>query len=238
LRTLNRRLFCPNLAKGNNVLSGPEFHHARDVLRMKKGDQIELFDGMGHYASAEIENLSKSEMCFSVSDILTDAIIRPQIILAAAIPKYAHQETLVKMTAELGVCEIIPMLFERSCVREHSKPEKWIRWCVESAKQSGQNYLPAIRPPMPLEMVLKEKNNVDLMFFGDATGSSDMKPDRNFEPERILIFVGPEGGFTENEINHLRKEGAISMCVGRTTLRIETAASALTSILLFLYSDR
>lgn len=227
---MTRRLFCTEFDLGPVTLTGPEAHHGRNVLRLSPGDEVELFDGRGRSARARVEKLGKSDLLLRVETVETAEEPCPKLVLATAVPKFAHQEVLVRMATELGVTLFAPVIFEHSSVREQFRPEKWQRWVVEACKQCRAPYLPEVASPVRFNEFIRMLSNTDLLLYGDtATTQNPLTSQQAGSPGRVVIFVGPEGGFTASEIEVLNRAGAFPFRIGRQILRIETAAIALTT---------
>jgi 16S rRNA (uracil1498-N3)-methyltransferase len=227
-----RRLYCPQITTGTTIVIGPEAHHARDVLRLKPGDPIEVFDGAGHFAPASVERIAKSQLDLRVEEIRCAPLASPRIVLATAIPKFAHQETLVRMSTELGVSVFYPVICERSSVREQFRVEKWHRWGIEACKQSGNNFLPEVKETAHFKDLISTIGDYSLAAYGD-TQEYGPNPEGLMKVQAandVLIFVGPEGGFTGEELQLMHQAGAVAIRIGQHILRIETAAVALCAL--------
>jgi 16S rRNA (uracil1498-N3)-methyltransferase len=222
-----RRLYFADINTGNIILVGPEAHHGKDVLRLRATDEVELFDGQGRSAPAAVISVGRSEIALKVEAIQHSPATRPKITLATAMPKFAHQEVLVRMCTELGVTVFSPIIYERSSVREQFREEKWQRWTLEACKQCGQNYLPAIHPARRFSDFLNDLSDNDLLIFGSTVTSAEHQ--KRSAAENIVIFIGPEGGFTPQEEQTMLTAGAMPIHIGSNILRIETAAVALTT---------
>jgi 16S rRNA (uracil1498-N3)-methyltransferase len=228
-----RRLYCPQINTGTTIVIGPEAHHARDVLRLKPGDPIEVFDGAGHFAPASVERIAKSQLDLRVEEVRCAPLPSPRIVLATAIPKFAHQETLVRMGTELGVSVFYPVICERSSVREHFRVEKWHRWGIEACKQSGNNFLPEVKEAVHFKDLTSTIGDYSLAAYGDTHGGPNSEVAAKLQTaNNVLIFVGPEGGFTDEEVEVLRQAGAVAVRIGQHILRIETAAVALCALVM------
>ncbi len=229
-----RRLYTPDLSEGKMTIKGSEAHHAINVLRVKLGDDIELFDGKGGYAQGEIIGIDKSEIEIIVNKIEISERAKSTITLAFAVPKYSKQETLILMCSELGILRFVPVVFSRSSVRENIRTEKWFRWSIQACKQSRRNYLPEIANPVKFEKFIAEVNEYDCIVYGEHRIGD--KPPMDFSRKKnVLIIVGPEGGFTEQELQTIQsRDNAYPMRIGHYILRIETAAIALSSVVSYL----
>jgi len=224
------RLYCPELHTGTVTLRGPECHHASKVLRLSRGDRVELFDGAGRQATGKVEGFRRDCMTVAVSTVRIQRPGETRIVLATAIPKHSAQQSLVFQGTELGIDAFWPMICERSAIRRFST-DKWLRWAIEACKQSGRNRLPEISQPISLPRALAEAGKFDLKIFG-ATYSDNTSPQLVEDWRDAIIYVGPEGGFTAQEVILMESHGVLPVTVGRFVLRIETAATALAATII------
>ncbi len=232
-----KRFYVPEISAEKIILPDFESHHAINVMRVEKGQIIEIFDGKGKYAQAKIIGISKSKV-----EILADIIEQSpepelKITLGLAIPKYSRQEALVLMCSELGIWRFSPIIFSRSSVRENFRTGKWHRWAIQACKQSRRNYLPQIDTPVSFDdFINRNVQEYDCIILGEYGSKNSLENIKNclIAKRNILIVIGPEGGFTEQELSDIRSAGAIDMFVGRHILRTETAAVALSAAVLSL----
>ncbi len=137
------------------ALAGSEAHHARDVLRMKRGEKLVLFNGRGREITAEILDLSGDEIRLRKLHEAETPPLRCRIVLGQAIPKGKNMELIVQKAVEIGAAEIAPIISDRTVVQVDSesaaqKQAKWQQIAVEAAKQCGQNWLPRVHAPRKL----------------------------------------------------------------------------------------
>ena len=208
------------------TLSGKEAWHALGVRRLDVGDPICLIDGRGNTALARVENLEgKNKASLSVGTVSHIPPQVPNIILATAIAKGDRQATMLDMVTQLGISAWQPLL----CHRSVSKPgknsyERWQRICLEACKQSGAAWLPELLPVEKPDVVAKaacaEGREVLL---AHPDGEAMNVTSKN----EILLMVGPEGGFTEDEVKRIVAAGARKISLGQNILRIEAAAISL-----------
>src|SRR6266403_4446444 len=137
-------------------LRDAEAHHARDVLRMKRGDRAVLFNGRGREITAEIVDLTRDEIRLRKLYETETPPLRCRIALAQAIPKGKNMELIVQKAVEIGASEIISLISERTIVdldakEAEQKREKWQQVAIEAAKQCGQNWLPTLHAPQKLK---------------------------------------------------------------------------------------
>ena len=138
------------------VLTGSEAHHARDVLRMKRGDKAVLFNGQGREITAEIVELECDEISLRKLHETETPPLRCRITLGQAIPKGKNMDLIVQKAVEIGAAEIAPIISERTIVEldakeAEQKQMKWQQVAIEAAKQCGQNWLPRVRRPRKLK---------------------------------------------------------------------------------------
>src|SRR5436853_340888 len=138
------------------VLSGSEAHHCRNVLRLKAGDKVVVFDGRGRELTAEIKSADSADIRLRKLHEAQTAPLRCQITLGQAIPKGKNMDLIVQKAVEIGAAEIAPLISERTIVdldqkEAEQKCEKWRQVAIEAAKQCGQNWLPQLHAPRKLK---------------------------------------------------------------------------------------
>ncbi len=224
------RFYCPSIKDAAVELAGAEAHHLLNVLRLGKGDKVELFDGAGKLAEAVITHSAKQTVTLRTEKI--QSVPRPferQIIIASSIAKAERFNWLISKCTELGVDRIVPVLFDRT-VKLAANPKITQRWhniAVAAAKQCLRLYLPRIDKPMPLrEAIVKltKEHPQGRIFFGDFSKEAIEFLNQPVDETDVIAFVGPEGGLTDDEKKILRKYGAKAARLSNTVLRIETAA--------------
>jgi 16S rRNA (uracil1498-N3)-methyltransferase len=227
------------------VLRNGEAHHARDVLRLKSGDKVVLFNGRGREITAEIASLSAKEICLRRLHEATTPPLSCHITLAQAIPKGKNMDLIVQKAVEIGAAEIAPIISDRTIVQldDESASQKQTKWqtiAVEAAKQCGQNWLPEVRAPQKLAQFFQPAARFDLQLIGslqpDARHLKKILADYTSEhagalPANVLMVVGPEGDFTPAELSLARSHGCAPITLGPIILRVETAAIYCLSIL-------
>jgi len=144
-----------NWNRGALALTGSEAHHARDVLRVRRGEKVVLFNGQGREITAEIVDLISDEIGLRKLHEAETPPLQCRIVLGQAIPKGKNIELIVQKAVEIGAAEIAPIISDRTIVQVDSesaaqKQSKWQQIAIEAAKQSGQNWLPRVRTPKKL----------------------------------------------------------------------------------------
>ncbi|MFP4355501.1 MAG: RsmE family RNA methyltransferase [Phycisphaerae bacterium] len=228
-----RRFYCPHLRPGLVELDSAEAHHAAQVLRLTPGQQVELFDGKGNVAAGPLEQVTKRRVSVQVEQVVSVDPQRPEITLAFAVPKGKRLDWLLEKATELGAARLQPIEFARSVAAPADPGSgKWDRWmghCIAAAKQSGLNHLPRIEPGINLDGFLASAESFDLSLLGDASAPPGSLPAQlqTAQPACLAVLVGPEGGLAEQEQEAAKLAGFRPVCIGRTILRVETAAVAL-----------
>jgi len=225
-------------------LSGAEAHHARDVLRMKRGDRAVLFNGRGREITAEIVDLAGKEMRLRKLHETETPPLRCRITLGQAIPKGKNMDLIVQKAVEIGAAEIAPLISERTIVNldqkeAEQKKAKWQQVAIEAAKQCGQNWLPQIHPPRKLKDFFSHTGTSNLRLIGSLQPDAihlkrilaDYSEQHRDWPKSVLMLVGPEGDFTPAELALAKTNGCAPITLGPIILRVETAAIYCLSVL-------
>ncbi len=233
------RFYLPPAAARAPVLTlqGSEAHHALHVLRLGRGDRVQVLDGEGHILSGEITATGSRTLTLAVR--LTEE--RPPLVPAAtlyqAVAKTRSMEWIVQKAVELGVRCLAPVLSERSVPRftppeAAAKVRRWRELAVEALKQCGNPWLPEILPPRPLAEVLADHRRPSLAVVAClAPGTAPLRrvfteyrAAHTAPPVEVGLWVGPEGDFTPAEYAAITATGARPVTLGPLVLRCETAA--------------
>ena len=226
-----RRLYAPSLpdAGGTVALSEAPSRHVR-VLRLKVGDEVVLFDGRGKEASARIRAIDDAEVVCQAHPPRTVGPRQTSLVLMLAVPKGSKVEDCIRMATELGVDEVALMQTERTIPRwdserAKSRIDRLTRIATEAAAQSERSDVPIIHPPKPCREWLDQVPPSALgVAFGARAGA---RLDELAElPEQIWCAIGPEGGFTDPELEAFRGAGFAIVGLGDLVLRVETAVPA------------
>ncbi len=224
------------------TIDGDEARHILSVLRHGAGDEIDVVDGRGTKYRVLIDEVSRD---FLQGRILSRTRMEnePQchITLAQAICRKEKMDFLVEKTTEIGVASIIPIVTETNLVkvgeasREKNKIDRWRRLAIAAMKQSLRTVLPEIHDVTPFDQLLPRIGNFDLCLI--ASLDKDAKNVRDCEqlktkPDRVLLIVGPEAGFTDEELSKAKAQGAIPISLGSRRLRTETAGVVFLSLAL------
>jgi 16S rRNA (uracil1498-N3)-methyltransferase len=230
------RLFVPQ--NQLPTITGSDVHYLRDVLRLKAGDQLELIDGTGKVYTAKISKLEKQAIsCEIVSEKQSDVEPRVKVSLGQALPKARKMDFIVEKCVELGVAEIIPLTTERTIARL-SKPGRWEKIAREAAEQSGRSVVPKILPLSSFKNILKIGHEFDLALLPwelekENTLKKSLQSLLVHPQPRIIILIGPEGGFSNQEVDLAREAGFVTTSLGKRILRSETAGMAALSSIMY-----
>lgn len=230
MSTTPRRLFAPALpAEGGRVTLSEEASHHGHVLRLSVGDAVCLFDGQGREAPGRIVQVSEGAIDCEVGPSVQAVEPGPRLTLVQALPKGSKVDNIVRMATELGVYAIRLAVSERAVVRPDArkgeqKRERLERVAQEAARQSGRASVPHLAAPAPLMEVarLAPPTANRLVFALDGQTPLDDALDANATD--TWICIGPEGGFSAQEVEDLKGEGFHAVGLGTQVLRVETAA--------------
>lgn len=215
------------------VLGGAEARHLSSVLRLGPGDVVELFDGRGVCARAEIVGGDRREIELNVSELEHDPPRSgPEVVLATAIPKGDRVRSLVEKATELGVDRLVPLKTHRSVVHPRDGKQKKMQQAVIAAcKQCDRNRLMQIDPLTAWDDLLAVESQSLVIAQRGATAPGETIVELLAESTRSLVLcVGPEGGWTDAELAAAEAAGAAVVGLGRHVLRIETAAVTLAAL--------
>lgn len=239
-----RRFFIEDThAVGERVVVGDaDAHKIRDVLRLRAGDAIEIVDSSGQIFDALLESVDggvRAQLRAAIGGGDGEPLI--QIDVAQGIPKGQKMDFVVEKLSELGVASIFPLASERAVVRDpgDGKVERWRRLAKTAAAQSGRRSILAVNEPIDFGDLLGRFDGYDLVLFPWEVASGDGKlrdalPALTGNARRVLVVIGPEGGFSHTEAERARDAGARVISLGRRILRTETAALVLVAILQYL----
>jgi 16S rRNA (uracil1498-N3)-methyltransferase len=221
--------YAPDLPEqGNILLTKEESAHLAKTLRAKVGDRVQLINGNGQLAEAEISNLAKRNQvgCKIISTMRVPEPTR-KIHLYMAPPRSNIMSSLIKQCVELGVWEITLLECEFSVSKPKDKDKAYFKEIISGAKQSGNPFFPKVNSPVAFN---KAFENCPFPKFYGAVPEENSYSSEKILPENTSLWIGPEGGFSPTEQAFLQKH-AKGITIGNWVLRVETACIGLVSIL-------
>lgn len=225
---------------------GEDVKHIKNVLRHKIGDELEICDESGFRYLTKIKSFLESEILLNVLEQTEKNTEMPvRIDLYQGLPKSDKMELIVQKTTELGISSIIPVVTDRVIVKleksnENKKVERWNKIATEAAKQSGRQRIPVVENVANLEKIVENLSKYDIVIVPfecekDSTLKNILKNVKN-KIENIAVVIGPEGGFSEKDIEVLeRASNVVKVSLGKRILRTETAGLATVAMLLYEY---
>ncbi len=221
-------------------LDDQAFAHLIRVLRMNDGDPVRLFNGDGHEYAGQLCDVQKKSASVLVGDILrTEAATGLSLHLGQVVSKGDRMDFTIQKATELGISDITPLWSERCEVRLKGerldkKMEHWQKVAISACEQSGRNRIPTIHQPQYFADWAKD-NNADIRLL---LHPHRQKPLRDYpQPASVALLVGPEGGFSEQEVEMAMGSGFAGLTLGPRILRTETAALAALSVFQFQWGD-
>ena len=216
-------------------LDPDEAHHLARVLRARPGKRIKIFDGIGHQGSALVTSCSSKQAEIEIQERHQVAPPSIKTILLQALPREQKWEIILQKATELGVWAITPLATKHCVARIHksqiaNKQERWEKIVLNAAKQSGNPYIPLINPIASIEDALKKEIIADHLIAGALTpGAKSLKSvlqelRSTMTEGTIAIMIGPEGDFSQDEWNLIRRKHVQLTSFGTNVLRAETAA--------------
>ena len=219
-----------------------ELHHIRDVMRLKEGLDVEVFDGKGKAYSGNIKKVDRNTIIIEIKKIISLKKESPfNITLYQALPKKTKMDFIIEKAVELGAAAITPIITERTIpiIKEKGlkKIDRFKRIARAAAKQCGRAALPVISDVINFKDALNMAKKNDLVIFAALDKSAVLLKEilRPIKPKNIAIFVGPEGDFTPEEISMAKEEGYKISSLGKLVLRVETAGIYILSCLNYEY---
>ncbi|GAB4508526.1 MAG: 16S rRNA (uracil(1498)-N(3))-methyltransferase [Sulfuricaulis sp.] len=214
------------------VLTGDEAHHAAASRRLHDGDTLWLFDGHGGIARATLLRVTTRTQTLElrIEERRSEPPPRPAIHLACALPKGDRQTVLLDMTTQLGMTRFTPLDCARSVVKPGANSAaRWRKICLEACKQSRRLYLPVIETASTAREIVKRaiSDGSGVWLAHPVVQAVAVSTAVNQKANDVTILIGPEGGFTEDEIEQAVAAGARPLTLGTSILRVETAAVAL-----------
>lgn len=253
-----RRFYAPPNAfsHGQVTLTADEARHLSDVLRLQPGDEAYVFDGVGDEFQCVVDDVARDSVLLSVRASVAPA--RPEsplnLALAVALLKGDKFDLVVQKTTELGISRILPIITDRADIKLRDESDgakrvaRWQRIALEAAKQSGRARVPEVESPLSLVALFRNCATEDavpesavmtlrLLFSERAGGRLEYAYGLSAQPQKVTALIGSEGGWTDDELELARMRRWQIVTLGGRTLRAETAAIAVTTLLQHRFGD-
>ncbi len=221
----------PLRARSDVVLEGPQAHYLGHVLRVRPDDQITLFDGSGKEFSSTVTQIGRKRVDLRVQDASTpNTESRLKVTLLQSVLRGERMDFCVQKATELGVFGICPVFTERTVAkipnnRLAKRIDHWQKIAISACEQSGRVVIPHIAEPQALTDAVSDLSGSGMEVLV-LDPWADAKPIHSLaapESGHVAVCIGPEGGFSQGELDYLRSSGAISVTCGPRVLRSETA---------------
>ncbi len=236
---------------GNEIIVKEELNHLINVLRIRKGDRVEVSDNNKYRYRTEVTGVNRSKVTLLIRERIKIFRILPQIVLFQCILKKNAMEIAIQKTVEIGIDRIVPVFSSRVIVNNkkiENKIKRWQKIAEESSKQCKRDFICKISPSVniynveapefdvfyiPYEVYDRVKNKE--INYPDILGSTGSKIS---SAKSIGYIIGPEGGFEEKEVSFFKKSGAIAVNFGKKILRSETASVYFLSIVDYILGNK
>ncbi|MFZ4794774.1 MAG: 16S rRNA (uracil(1498)-N(3))-methyltransferase [Blastocatellia bacterium] len=236
---------------GTIRLTAEESHHLARVLRLREGEMVSAFDGLGNEWECEIAAIHKSECRLSILKKLETVVESPlRLTLAQALVKGEKFDLVVQKATELGVSRILPVITEHCEIRiseerSEQRLQRWQRISLGAIKQSGRRRLVEIDQPVKFQQFCRDLQGEPALIFSEKTGSEKTgseKTGRGLPPlaaqdSGLTVVIGPEGGWSDGELDLATSLGLIPVHLGPRILRTETAAITAVTLAQYHYGD-
>ena len=234
-------------------IRGTDVWHLSKVLRLSKGDEVIVFDGAGREYRVVLGKRKPREVLGAIVEQWEQDNESPlRLTLVQGVPQARKMDLIVQKASEIGVNHIVPVQTERSDIQRKQKTlsdekaahklDRWTRIGIEAAKQSRRTAIPTISPLVTFDAWLAQPPTADLrlVLWEQADQTRTLKQALGEQPsaaQSAVVVIGPEGGLTAAEVEHLRARGYQPVSLGTRILRTETAGLVVLGILQYVYGD-
>lgn len=236
---------APEQVAGEQIrITGPDVNHMKNVLRMKNGEEVLVSDGTGKDYLCAVGSMDSAEVKVQIISVNREGRELPsRIWLFQGLPKSDKMELIIQKAVELGAAHIVPVATKNTVVKldakkEDAKRKRWQAIAESAAKQSKRSLMPEVGGVMKLaeafDYIEQEGFAVRLIPYEHEAGMEGSRQElmRVAPGQDIAVFIGPEGGFDEAEIDLALKKGARPVSLGKRILRTETAGLAILSVIM------
>ncbi|MBE6008938.1 MAG: 16S rRNA (uracil(1498)-N(3))-methyltransferase [Lachnospiraceae bacterium] len=233
------KFFSTELTGDIFTLDSDDSKHIKTVLRAEIGERITICDCNGYDHLCEIEELGKNVTARVIEKTVCESEAAKNIVLFQGLPKGDKMESIIQKCVEIGVNAFVPVACERSIVKidkkEEKKIQRWQKISLSAAKQSGRGIIPAVLNPMTFKNAVLYAKDFDMALipYEKEKERGIREAIKGFDGKSIAVFIGPEGGFSEDEIAFATENGVMPITLGRRILRTETAGPVTAAVLLY-----
>lgn len=231
------RFFVAPFDGDTAVISGQDAHHIARVLRMQVGDSLTLCDAHGMDYACEILSVNDGEVSLRVCDRMPSVTEPTTVVtLYQGLPKSEKMEWIIQKCVEIGITRIVPVAMSRCVVKLNGadgekKQSRWQKIAAGAAEQSGRGIIPEVTAPISFNAMLSALKDEYAVTFYEGGGVS-LSTLVGEHTRQVSIVIGPEGGFSLDEIEKLRENGAYIATLGKRILRCETAPMVALSVIM------
>jgi 16S rRNA (uracil1498-N3)-methyltransferase len=226
-------------------VEGEEVKHIKKVLRLRAGDEVVVFDGLGKEFEGTIVEEGLSSVMIKIQKVYSSKKDSPlEVTLAQSLLKGEKMDYLIQKATELGVKDVIPFLSSRSVplldkLGKLKRHHRWERIAIEASKQCGRSVVPKIESLQDYSEILRRAspNTLRLIFWEREGTKLKEILERSKESKKIFFVIGPEGGLSKGEVEEAKRAGFIPVTLGKRILRAETASLCFLSILQYEQGD-
>lgn len=226
------------------VITGGDVNHIRNVLRMRPGEELSVFNGAdGREYRCGIEEIREEEVICSLRFIREEGVELPaRVTLFQGLPKADKMEFIVQKAVELGVYAVVPVATRRAVVKldekkARAKIERWQAIAEAAAKQSRRAVVPRVGNVCTLKEALAQAAGMDVKLIPYELSEGMAETKKQIESvapgQEVAVFIGPEGGFEEEEVELARAAGCVPVTLGKRILRTETAGLVVMAWLMY-----
>lgn len=235
----------PQIHTDTATITDSEQHHLRNVLRLTSGATIRIIDGQGNVYTAEVLDIGTNRKPSKVRILAHEfhAKVSPSLTLFQALPKNDKMELILQKTTEIGVTQIVPIDSAHTLQNpSQNRYERWHRVVISATKQCKRAWLPELCELQTFEVSLAQLEKFSLCLILNPHLVQEPPPQHiktvlreASQPTSIALFVGPEGGFSKQEITTAIKNGCVPVTLGTNILRTETAAIVAVAVTAYEY---
>ncbi len=236
------RLFLPpeSISSNEITITNENARYLNTVLRIKRGEPLIVLDGLGNRYLCKVLNVHKKIVIVEKIEKERYSTESPlQITIAQGIPKSEKMDLIIQKSTELGVIRLIPLITERSQIRHTEKTTRWRKIAISASQQSGREIIPEIEEPVEFnEFINRHKICKGIIFYEEESRRDLKKILMNLKNEKeVFLLIGPEGGFSGEEVKLAVQKGFVKASLGPRILRTETAAITVLSIIQYELGD-